>query len=211
MISVTIIEDVENIRQPLKQFLNTRADFICSYAFESAEDFLSESKNFEIPPEVILLDIGLPGISGLAAIQKIKEKFPESEILIFTIHDEPGKIFRALQSGASGYLLKNTPLPQIAESIKEAVEGGAPMSPAVARKVVGFFGKKNKNRSEMEKLTSKEKQIVACYVDGLTYKEIAEKLGNSAETIKYHTKNIYRKLHINSRTELIKKSLSSGL
>lgn len=209
MISIAIIEDVDNIREPLKDFLGAMPDFLCDYAFPSVEDFIASK--FDIPPDVIILDIGLPGISGLAAIEKIKATFPDSEILMFTIHDEPEKIFRALQSGATGYLLKNTPLSQIAESIREVFEGGAPMSPAVARKVINYFGGEKKNRSEMEKLTEKEREIVACYVDGLTYKEIADKLGNSAETIKYHTKNIYRKLHINSKAELIKKSLSQKL
>jgi DNA-binding NarL/FixJ family response regulator len=209
MISIAIIEDVDDIRKPLKDFLSAMPDFLCDYAFPLVEDFIASE--FDIPPDVIILDIGLPGISGLAAIEKIKGVFPESEILMFTIHDEPEKIFRALQSGASGYLLKNTPLSQIADSIREVFAGGAPMSPVIARKVINFFNTNRKTDNEANKLTEKEKEIVACYVDGLTYKEIAEKLGNSAETIKYHTKNIYRKLHINSKAELIKKSLSSKL
>ena len=205
MISVAIIEDIEEIRNPVKEFLNSQVEFLCETAVESVEDFFQQFNN-EIPPEVLLLDIGLPGISGLSAIKLIKEKLPNIEIIMLTVHEEHDKIFSALKAGASGYLIKSTPLAQIKEAIIEVSNGGAPMSPPIARKVIRFFDTEKKQEYESP-LTEREKEIVIYIVDGLNLKMIAVNLFVTVDAIKYHCKNIYKKLQINSKGELISKSI----
>lgn len=204
MISVAIVEDLEDIRNPLFEFISTREEFICNIAVESVEDFLKAADKNDFPVDVILLDIGLPGISGLSAIKLIKEKLPDVNIIMLTVFDDSDKIFGAIQAGAVGYLMKNTPLEKIKQAIIDTYNGGTTLSPEVARKVLNFF-EKPKSKIESQ-LTEKEKQIVACMVDGQSFKMIAANLGNTLETIKSHVKNIYRKLHVNSKAEVIAKS-----
>lgn len=204
MISVAIVEDLEDIRNPLFEFISTREEFICNIAVESVEDFLKAADKNDFPVDIILLDIGLPGISGLSAIKLIKEKLTDVNIIMLTVFDDSDKIFGAIQAGAVGYLMKNTPLEKIKQAIIDTYNGGTTLSPEVARKVLNFF---EKPKSEIESpLTEKEKQIVACMVDGQSFKMIAANLGNTLETIKSHAKNIYRKLHVNSKAEVIAKS-----
>ncbi|MBZ0199394.1 MAG: response regulator transcription factor [Ignavibacteriaceae bacterium] len=204
MISVALIEDLKDIRDPLFEFLSFQPEFLCEIKAESVEDFLEKAKGF-LPPDVILLDIGLPGISGLGAIQLLKDRWAEVNIIMLTVFDDTEKIFQALRSGAVGYLVKNTPLIKIRDAVIDSYGGGAPLSPEIARKVVRFFeSPQNKIDSP---LTEKEKQIVAGMVDGQSFKMIAANLGNTIETIKSHTKNIYRKLYVNSKAEVITKSL----
>ncbi len=204
MISVDLIEDIADIRNPLCEFLRMQPDILLTSASSSVEEYLSEFPK-EILPNVLLLDIGLPGISGLSAIEIIKGKLPNTEIIMFTIQEEPGKIFEALKCGASGYLLKNTPLADIKKAILEAANYGAPMSPSIARKVIQFFDTKKSNDNKSN-LTPREKEIVSYIVDGQSYKMIAANLGNSVDTIKFHCKNIYKKLHVNSKSEVVAKA-----
>jgi DNA-binding NarL/FixJ family response regulator len=204
MISVAIVEDLEDIRNPLFEFISTREEFICNIAVESVEDFLKAADKNDFPVDVILLDIGLPGISGLSAIKLIKEKLPDVNIIMLTVFDDSDKIFGAIQAGAVSYLMKNTPLEKIKQAIIDTYNGGTTLSPEVARKVLNFF-EKPKSKIESQ-LTEKEKQIVACMVDGQSFKMIAANLGNTLDTIKSHAKNIYRKLHVNSKAEVIAKS-----
>jgi DNA-binding NarL/FixJ family response regulator len=157
-----------------------------------------------MPPDVILLDIGLPGISGINGIKLIKEKYPEVNIIILTVYENEDKIFSALCEGASGYLIKTTPLNKVKDAILEVLAGGAPMSPQIARKVVSHF---NVNKHIKSSLTAKEKEIVAGLVDGLSYKMIARSNEISIETVRFHIKNIYKKLHVNCKAEVITKSL----
>lgn len=206
MISLAIIEDKEEIRQPLCDFFRRQPDIYCSSVVDSVERFWEEYDK-EVLPEVILLDIGLPGISGLTAISLIKEKFPEADIIMLTIFDDAEKIFQAIQSGASGYLLKKTSLEEIKKGVVEVHSGGAPMSPQIARKVIKFFNSPKLQTQSI--LTEKENQIVSYLVDGQSYKMIAANLGNSIETIKSHAKNIYKKLHVNSKSEVVAKVLKS--
>ncbi|MBU0561539.1 MAG: response regulator transcription factor [Bacteroidetes bacterium] len=205
VISIAIIEDIDDIRIPMREFLSSCAEFLCDIDASSVEEFLEKYRD-DVQLDVILLDIGLPGISGLGAIQLIKERIPNCLILMSTIHDEAEKIFQALKSGASGYLLKDTPLADVKNAIVEVYEGGAPMSPPIARKVINYFNK-NETKITAANITTKEKEIIAQMVDGMSLKMIAANLGNSVETIKYHTKNIYKKLHVNSKTEVVAKSL----
>lgn len=205
MINVGIIEDIKDLREPLYEFISSRDEFLCDIAVESVEDFFEITKNKQIPPDVILLDIGLPGISGLNSIKLIKDKFPDSNIIMLTVFDDSEKIFQAIKAGAVGYLLKNTPLNTIKESIIETYNGGTSLSPEIARKVLEFFEKPKRNIESP--LTEKEKQIVAGMVDGQSFKMIAANLGNTLDTIKSHAKNIYRKLHVNCKAEVIAKSI----
>jgi DNA-binding NarL/FixJ family response regulator len=204
MISLGIIEDRKEIREALVSYFKSGENIICALAEESVEDFLSQITP-EVFIDVLLLDIELPGVSGINGIHLIKEKFPDINIIIITVYEDEDKIFNALKNGASGYLLKNTPFPQIKKAIEDIQNGGAPMTPLIARKVISFFSN-NKKQSIKDPLTPKEKQVVAGLIDGLSYKKIAESLGNSVETIRSHIKNIYRKLEVNSRAEIVAKS-----
>lgn len=204
MISVAVIEDIKDIREPLFQFLKSQPDLLCEIEAESVEEFFVKAEN-ALPPDVILLDIGLPGLSGLSAVKLIKDRWPETNIIMLTIFDDPDKIFQALKSGVVGYLIKTTPLMKIRDAIIETFQGGAQLSPEIARKVVQYF---ENPKSKIESpLTEKEKHIVAGMVDGQSFKMIAANLGNTLDTIKSHSKNIYRKLHVNSKGEVIAKSL----
>ncbi|MCW8850461.1 MAG: response regulator transcription factor [Melioribacteraceae bacterium] len=209
MISVAIVEDIEEIRMPIKDFLSSQDEFLCETSVESVEDFFKQYDS-DVPPDVLLLDIGLPGISGLSAIKLIKEKLPEIEIIMLTVHEEHDKIFRALKSGASGYLIKSTPLSEIKNAVIEVSAGGAPMSPPIARKVINYFDEQ-KTPKKQSLLSEREMEIVHYFVDGLNMKMIAANLGLSIDTIKFHCKNIYKKLHINSKGELIAKSIRGEL
>jgi len=204
MISVAVVEDIKDIREPLVEFLSSQPEFLCELSSDSIEEFFFKSEKC-LPPDVILLDIGLPGLSGLGAIQLLRDKWIDVNIIILTVFDDTEKIFQALKSGAVGYLLKNTPLMKIRDAIIDTYEGGAPLSPEIAKKVIQFFDKpQNKIKSP---LTNKEKQIIAGMVDGQSFKMIASNLGNTLNTIKSHAKNIYHKLHVNSKGEVISKSI----
>ena len=205
MISVGIIEDDTEIREGVGSYLRQQADLVCSVSESSVEEFFTALKD-GIPPEVILLDIGLPGISGLQAIRFIKEKLPDAAILMFTVHDEPNKIFQALCAGADGYLLKNTPLPKIHEAIHQTAAGGAAMSPQIARRVIESFAR-GKPSAAQSPLSDREREVVSALVDGLSYKQIADRAGISIDTVRHHIKSIYRKLQVNNKAEVIAMSL----
>ncbi|MEE9431199.1 MAG: response regulator transcription factor [Melioribacteraceae bacterium] len=143
MISVVLIEDIRDIRIPLAEYLSEQLELRLIVSSESIEDYYAMHSQDNLP-DVILLDIGLPGISGLVAIEMLKKRMPNTEIIMLTIHEDADRIFKALQAGASGYLIKNAPLAKIKEAIINVVDGGAPMTPAIARKVIKFFGRKKK-------------------------------------------------------------------
>jgi DNA-binding NarL/FixJ family response regulator len=205
MIRVGIVEDEREIRDAIQAYLNAQENIICEPAVESMELFMS-TVTPETLPDIILTDIGLPGISGITGIKLIKERFPEVELLMLTIHNDADKIFQSLCAGAAGYLLKNTPFAQIKESIEVLHNGGAPMSPEIARKVIERF-RAAPAATQESILTDREKEIVAGLVDGLSYKMIADRMNISLHTVRVHIKNIYKKLHIHSKAEVITKSL----
>lgn len=202
MIKVSIIEDDEYIRSSVTQFLQMQHDMHFVAGFGSVRDFLTGDI---LTPDVLLLDIELPEISGLEGAFMIKQKFPDINILMLTVYEEKERVFKALQAGATGYLLKNTPLNKIRTAIIEAKDGGVPMSPIVAKKVIAFFADKPAlNKDEVcETLTEREFEIAQLLVKGDTYKQIAYVLFISPDTVRQHIKNIYRKLQINSRVQLI--------
>jgi len=209
MINIAIVEDDPFVRESLKEFIDDQPEMICSAAKESVEAFL-HYLNDEHVPDVILMDIGLPGMSGISGIKLVKERYPEVNILMLTVYHDSSRIFQSLCAGASGYLLKNTPFPEIKEAIEIVYHGGACMSPQIARKVVNFFQEEKKKEKESP-LTDKEKEIVLCLVDGLSYKMIADKECISLETVRSHIKNIYKKLQVHSKAEVIKKSLEGEI
>ena len=182
---------------------------ICLRATESVELML-QNIDESCPPDVILMDIGLPGMSGISGMKIFSERFPDVSILMFTIHNDSHKIFNSLCAGASGYLLKNTPFPKISEAIRIVAAGGSFMSPQIARKVINYFQVKEKKPSQSI-LTEKEKEIVLCLVDGLSYKMIADKCFISLETVRSHIKNIYKKLHVHSKADVIRKSMNGEI
>jgi len=209
MIYIGIVEDDIEIREAICSYLNDQENMSCKLAEESVEKFM----RFLYPdklPNVILMDIGLPGMSGISGIKLIKEKYPEIDILMLTVHNDPHKIFQSLCAGATGYLLKTTPLTEIKKFIEELSLGGAPMSPQIARRVIEHFqeGKEEKKESP---LTDKEKEIVLDLVDGLSYKMIADKQCISIDTVRTHIKHIYNKLHVHCKADVIRKSLQGEI
>jgi DNA-binding NarL/FixJ family response regulator len=204
---VAIIEDDMGIRQTLQTFLYDDTNFSSVYAFDSVEAFLAASTKFP-DLSVVLLDINLPGMSGIEGIEPIKKIFPQVEIMMLSVMDDSNSVFRSLCAGASGYLDKETPLEQIKESVILLSKGGSPITPAIARKVVEFFKPQKKY---VESLTPREHDIVKGIVDGLSYKLIADRLDISVDTVRKHILSTYRKLQINSKGELLAKLHSGGL
>ena len=178
----------------------------CPVAVDSVEEMLDHLEKHE-RPEVILMDIQLPGMSGIKGMGIIKSKYPEIEIMMLTVYHDSHKIFDSLKAGASGYLLKHTSLPEIKESIENLLKGGAPMSPQIARKVISHFNEEAPKKNEESMLTNREQDIVNGLVDGLSYKLIADRYDISIDTVRAHIRNIYKKLHVNSKAEVIAKSL----
>lgn len=205
MIDVGIVEDNVKIRNLIQRYLDMQESMSCEVAMDSVEDMLEHLKEHE-PPDVILMDIQLPGMSGIKGIGIIKKKYPETEIIMLTVYHDSHKIFDSLCAGASGYLLKHTSLPEIKESIENLMEGGAPMSPQIARKVIEHFNKPEPKKQKSD-LTDREQDIVNGLVDGLSYKLIADRYDISIDTVRAHIRNIYKKLHVNSKAEVIAKSL----
>lgn len=203
MKKIAIIEDDLELKSLLEEYLQNQKNIECSIAVDSIEGFFEELNNGNTP-EIIISDIGLPGLSGDEGLLKIKESLPEADVVMLTVHQDDEKIFKCLKNGASGYILKNAPLSEIMDYIDILSAGGAPMSPQIARKVVDFFQPKNK----LEKpLTEREYDIVNGLVDGLSYKLIASKLNISLDTVRQHIRNVYRKLSVNSKAEVIAKKL----
>lgn len=199
MINVAVIEDLPNYRNALQVLLDGSEGFTCAGTYENAEASLEGfSANH---PDVALVDINLPGMNGIELIKIIRDKFPSILCMICTAYDEDEKVFKALENGAHGYILKSTPPAKILEAIVDLKNGGSPMSNEIARKVVMAFNKKN--NPELDQLSSRENEILRLLVQGLLYKEIASGLGISIETVKRHCFNIYQKLHVHNRSEAI--------
>lgn len=202
MIRVAIIEDIESIRRTIAAFLRAQENFEIVSASGSVEEFLEVKENIT-QPDVILCDIGLPGISGLEGIKIFKREIPHAEVVMLTVFDHEEHIYKALCAGATGYLLKSSELQDIKQSIVNITLGEVPMSKAVARKVLDHFNPKRTYAASNE-LTAKEKQVLQSMADGLSYKMIAERLSISLQTVQSHVKNIYRKLHVHSKAEAIR-------
>ncbi len=211
MIKVAIVEDNDAIREGLKILIGGTNDYSCSAAFPGCEPMLKNLKKLD--PDVLLMDIGLPGMSGIEGIRKAKSIIPELTILVLTVYEENDLIFDALCAGACGYLVKKTPPSKLLEAIREAYDGGSPMSANIARKVIDFFQNKkpHSQSTDSSTLTSREKEILARLVEGNSFKTIAESLFISIETVRFHFRNIYKKLHVHSQSEAVAKAIKEGI
>lgn len=209
MAQVGIIEDNKKIRQLMQRYLDIQEDMSCLVATESVEEMLDYLMTYP-HPNVLLMDIQLPGMSGIEGMKIIQQKYPDIEIIMLTVYHDSHKIFDSLKAGASGYLLKHTSLPEIKDAIDLLMQGGAPMSPQIARKVITHFNDRGQKQQESN-LTNREQDIVNGLVDGLSYKLIADRLDISIDTVRAHIRNIYKKLHVNSKAEVIAKSLRGEL
>jgi DNA-binding NarL/FixJ family response regulator len=207
---VIIIEDNELLRDSLKEAINKSSIINCNNAFGSGETALNFIKKEELVPDIILLDIGLPGMSGIELIPELKKLSPSSKIIIITIHDDDENVFNAICAGASGYLLKDLSSEKIVASISEVMNGGAPMNSHIAKKVLNMFRDQN-IKSEGYDLSEREKEILALIVDGLSKKQIAENIFLSHHTVDSHIRNIYAKLEVHSRSSAISKAIKEKL
>jgi len=207
---VIIIEDNELLRDSLKEAINKSSSINCSNAFGSGEAALEFIESEELVPDIILLDIGLPGMSGIELIPELKKLSPSSKIIIITIHDDDENVFNAICAGASGYLLKDLSSDSIANSISEVVNGGAPMNSHIAKKVLNMFRDQN-IKSEGYDLSEREKEILSHLIEGLSKKQIADKIFLSHHTVDSHIRNIYAKLEVHSRSSAISKAIREKL
>lgn len=209
MIKVALYEDNDSLRESLSIVLNNSEEFVLTGAFQDANQIL---KNCAInAPDVILMDVDMPGISGIEASALVTKAFPKTNILILTVFEDQEKLFNALQSGASGYLLKKSKIIEIIEAIHDIYNGGSPMTPAIARKVLDFFTRPQNQPNPEEKLSERELDILKCLVAGDSYKMIASNCFISMGTVRSHINNIYKKLHVNSKSEAVVKALKERL
>jgi DNA-binding NarL/FixJ family response regulator len=203
-IKVAIVEDLEEVLEGLTTFINQDADIDLVAAYRTAE-----AAALELPlvgPDIVIMDINLPGITGIECIKKIRSVTSGMLFMMFTVYENNDQVFEALKAGASGYLLKKTSPPQIIEAIKELYHGGSPMSSQIARKLVTHFqGKQEVLKDEAAALSAREKEVLENLAKGMLYKEIADQLGISFHTVRQHIGNIYGKLHVQNKTEAINK------
>ncbi len=207
MTTIGIIEDDATIREGLRTFLNKQPDLSCEIVADSLEQFLEAIDNGQ-DVEIVLLDIGLPGVSGLDGLRLLKKRLPNARIIMSTGNEESSFIFRAFNLGANGYLLKNKLFLEVKTAINSVQEGNAFLSPIVTRKVIESF---NASAQEEIDITARERQLVQCLVDGLSYKLIADRLDISIDTVRYHLKNLYKKMHVNSKSEVVSKALQTKI
>lgn len=208
MIRVSIVEDDRATREGFVKLLRLSPNIVCFGTYESAEKAEAEiSKHL---PDLVMMDINLPGRSGIECVTRLKRAHPELEFLMITNYDDTELIFDALRAGASGYLLKRAVPDELLKAIEEVHNGGSPMSMQIARKVVSHFHQIRKPTSEVDQLTKREHEILTLLAKGLAYKQIAEKLGISFGTVQTHLHTIYGKLHVQSRTEAVVKFLNKS-
>lgn len=205
-IRIALIEDSPQVREALALILNNSPGYECVQAFASTESALAGFPSD--PPDVALVDINLPGLSGIECVRRLKARAPRMEILMLTIETDPDRVFESLAAGASGYLVKNVPPARLLEAIDEVVRGGAPMSGPIARLVVRNFqqprvGGMGGRPDDEDRPTAREQEVLDLIAQGLRTKEIAVRMGISPQTVQTHVRNIYEKLHVRSRTEAV--------
>lgn len=208
-IKVAIVEDQREIREALTALINGTSGYCCTGSYRSMEEALE--KITHSVPDVVLSDIGLPGMSGIEGIRILKERYSHLQLLMLTVYDDDERIFDALCAGACGYLLKGTPPVRLLESLRDAVQGGGPMSPEVATRVIGLFREiRPPERADYE-LTPHETRLLKLLIEGHNYTTAAEELGVSFNTIKFHMRRIYEKLQVHSKSEAVSKALRDRL
>jgi len=201
-IKVSIVEDLAEVRDGLAELVSSDRELLMIENFDNAESAVKKLPALE--PDIVIMDINLPGMSGIECIKIVKEKCPSTQFMMFTVYETDEKVLQALQAGATGYLLKRTEPKRILESIKELNQGGSPMSSNIARKLVNiFFHEKVKTKKQI--LSDRENEVLQLLADGLLYKEIADRLHIGHGTVRQHIHNIYEKLHVQNRTEAVNK------
>jgi DNA-binding NarL/FixJ family response regulator len=209
-IRVTIFDDNRSLREGLQALIGGSNGFVCAGAFANCNNLLKNVT--ETKPDVILMDIEMPGTSGIEGVKIIKEQFPEMKILMETVFDDDDKIFSSICAGAEGYILKHTSPAEIMNAIREIYEGGSPMTPSIANRVLKMVkGKARTRADESFDLTDREKEILSNLVKGMSYKMIADTCFISAETVNAHIKNIYRKLQVHSKGEAVAKAIRGNI
>ncbi|HTD66902.1 MAG TPA: response regulator transcription factor [Candidatus Limnocylindria bacterium] len=204
-ITVSIVEDQDQLRSTLARVLNRADGFECVSNYGSAEAALEDLP--EKKPNVVLMDINLPGMNGVECVRKLKQVAPQIQVVMLTVYEDTENIFNALAAGASGYLLKRTTSAELLESLREVHRGGSPMTAHIARKVVQSFQQSAASAQSTEDLSPREREVLDCLSQGFLYKEIAEKLGISYETVHTYIRRIYEKLQVRTRTEAVAKFL----
>jgi DNA-binding NarL/FixJ family response regulator len=205
-ITVAIVEDDTLIREHLSRLIDGAAGFRSAGLYADAEQALHAVPRD--PPDLVLMDLNLPGVSGIECVRRLKKLLPGLQILVLTVYEDSDKVFAALEAGAGGYLLKRTRPDKLLEAIRDLHEGGAPMSSYIARKVVQSFQKSTLHMPEVNKLSPREEEVLRLVASGYHNKEIAAQLRVSSETVRVHLRNIYEKLHVNSRSQAVVKLLS---
>jgi DNA-binding NarL/FixJ family response regulator len=205
---VVIVEDQREVREGLALLISAMDGYRCSRTFGTMEAALEAME--QKPADLVLLDIGLPGMDGIEGTRRLKARHPQMEILILSVYGDDERIFRAICAGASGYLLKSTPPVRILEAIREALNGGAPMSPEIARRVMERFRSHRPPAGAEHHLSPQEAQLLRLLVEGHYYKTAAAEMGVSVHTVVTYIKNIYRKLHVHSKSEAVAKALREG-
>jgi len=204
-INVSIVEDSDKFRETLARVLNRSEGFRCISHYPNAEDALKALPNDK--PEVVLMDINLPGMNGVECVRQLKQLMPAIQVMMLTVYEDTENIFNALAAGATGYMLKRTSRDELLEAIKEVHRGGSPMTTHIARKVVLSFQRPAPTASPTETLSPREQEVLDCLAKGFLYKEIAEKLSISYETVHTYIRRIYEKLQVRTRTEAVAKFL----
>jgi len=204
-ITIAIVEDNEKIRDGLEVLINGSPGFSCVATYETAEEALKYLPGKK--PEVVLMDIGLPGMSGIECAEELKKNLPEVQIMMLTVYEDDDRVFKSLVAGATGYVLKNTMPAELFEAIRDLHNGGSPMSNVIARKVVRAFQQMGNSSKDIENLSERENEILSHVAKGYRDKEVAERFFISVETVRKHLRNIYQKLHVRSRTEAVLKFL----
>ena len=207
-ISIAIVEDLDEVREGLTNFITINSDFFVADSFGTAEEALQKIP--KLKPDIVIMDINLPGIDGIQCIRELKNKIPNTQFMMFTVYENDERVFEALKAGATSYLLKNTGLPQLTEALKELYNGGSPMSASIARKLISHFSNQHPQNNSIDTLTQRENEIIALLAKGLLYKEIAEKLSIAVNTVRQHIHKIYEKLHVQNRTEAINKAFGKN-
>jgi DNA-binding NarL/FixJ family response regulator len=199
MTKVAIVEDNKTTREGLETIVNLSSDFRCVCTCATAEEALRVLPRHE--PELVLMDIQLPNMSGVDCVPRLRELLPEVKTIMVTVYEDPDRIFRALRAGASGYLLKRSTPEDVLNAMREVQQGGGAMSGEIARKVIGYFREQTTATAGMDQLTTREREVLELVVHGLSNKEIAERLSVTVAAVRWHLKHIYNKLHVHSRTE----------
>lgn len=211
VLTAVIVEDQQEVREGLQILINGTPGYRCLGAYRSMEEALERLSVAGEGPRVLLVDIGLPGMSGIEGIPLLQARFPEAAVLVLSIYDDDERIFSALCAGANGYLLKNTPPARLLENLSEAAGGGAPLSLEVAHKVIALSREFRPPGEADYNLTPHEMRLLQLLAEGHNYKTAAAQLGKSVNTVSFHMRRIYEKLHVHSKSEAVAKALRRGI